>query len=68
MISVKIKALLFVILYFFAVVLIWQLISSYIIDKDSLRNFISGYGNYGPLIFILINYYTFVSLLRGFLD
>jgi uncharacterized membrane protein YdjX (TVP38/TMEM64 family) len=50
----KFKALLFIFGYFVLVVIIWHFLSSYVIDKETLRNFINGYGIFGPVVFILV--------------
>lgn len=41
-------------LYFGFIVLVWYLISSFLVDKESIREIVSGYGIFSPLIFILI--------------
>ena len=58
----KLKALLFVFGYFILVAVIWHLLFSYVIDKETLRNFINGYGAFGPLVFILLEVAAIIFL------
>ena len=50
----KIKGILYVVAYILFVIIIWHYISSFLIDKEAVRNIVSGYGLFSPLIFILI--------------
>jgi len=50
----KIKGILYIVAYVLFVILVWHYISSFLVDKEAVRNIVSGYGLFSPLIFILI--------------
>lgn len=58
----KFKALLFILGYFALVAIVWHFISSYVIDKETLRNFVNGYGAFGPAVFILLEIAVIIFL------
>ena len=43
-----------IIIYFGFIILVWYFISSFLVDKESIRDIVSNYGIFSPLIFILI--------------
>jgi len=44
------------------VAIIWYLLSAYVIDKETLRYFINGYGVFGPAVFILLEVAVIIFL------
>lgn len=58
----KLKAFLFILFYFVLVAIVWHLLSAYVIDKETLRNFINGYGVFGPAVFILLEISAIIFL------
>ena len=50
----KLKSAFLILLYVLFVILIWYYISSFLVDKEAVRNIVEGYGIFAPLVFILI--------------
>ena len=50
----KLLSALIIIIYTALVIASWYYISTFLIDKESVRNIVSGYGIFAPLVFILI--------------
>ncbi len=50
----KLKSILFIVLYILFVLIIWHYVSSYLIDKESVRNIVADCGFFAPIIFILL--------------
>jgi len=50
----KIKGIVFILAYISFVILVWYYISSFLVDKEAVRNIVSSYGIFAPLIFIII--------------
>jgi len=52
--SKKLVSALLIVLYIVLVLVVWYYVSTFLVDKVAVRDLVSGYGIFAPLVFILI--------------
>ena len=50
----RIKGIIFVLAYILFVIVVWYYVSSFLVDKEAVRNIVTSYGSLSPIVFILI--------------
>ncbi|OVE75131.1 hypothetical protein BVX95_00110 [archaeon D22] len=50
----RLKGLTIIFFYLLFMIVVWYLVSSFLVDKEAIRNIVAGYGFLAPIIFIII--------------